>query len=80
MLTNAVMNFTKGNVERELFYAKSAEYMDHYAKGTVQPVMHEDMLRMFAKEVELISGMKMEHSCANILQAEYQNIQLLPHW
>ena len=75
MLTNAVINFTKGNVERELFYAKSAEYMDHYAKGTVQPVMHEDMLRMFAKEVELISGMKMDAVPDMAMYTNFRQVQ-----
>lgn len=60
MLSNAVMNFTKGAPERQAFYAKTGDYMNHFVSGTVTPVMHEDMRRDFMKEVELISGMKMD--------------------
>lgn len=60
MLSNAVINFTKGDSKRQEFYAKTQEYMNHYNNGTVQPIMHDDMRKDFMSEIELISGMKLD--------------------
>jgi len=75
MLTNQVMNFTKGSEARQAFYAKTSEYMTNYNKGTVTPTMDLEMRRDFTKEVELISGMKTDAVPDMAMYANFRQVQ-----
>jgi len=75
MLSNQVMNFTKGNEARQAFYSKTSEYMDHYNKGTILQEMNDQMRRDFTKEVELISGMKTDAVPDMAMYANFRQVQ-----
>lgn len=84
MKNDILVSFTAGSEERIEGYNRAKLYMEKYNSNSCTDQMHKEMLAFFTKEVELISGVKMDvapvatyTNLSNVKEAAFAVISML---